>query len=66
MACVLDPFCYLSYLSAMEYYGLTDRLPHLVVLTTFPISQWRMLVAQKEKEDFATDYLSYKDSALNI
>ncbi len=64
IACVLDPFCYLSHLSAMEYHGLTDRMLHTVVLTTLPVSQWRVEAIQKEKEDFGSDYLLYKDSGL--
>ena len=28
--CSIDPFCYLSHLSAMEFHGLTDRLPEQI------------------------------------
>lgn len=32
-ACALTPWSYLSYLSAMEWHGLTDRIPHVLHLT---------------------------------
>ena len=34
ICCLIDPFCYLSHLSAMHKYGLTNRIPEIVILTT--------------------------------
>lgn len=41
IACSLDPFAYLSHLSAMEYHGLTDRFPKIVFMFTPSQSDWR-------------------------
>lgn len=39
--CALDPFAYVSHLSAMDYYGLTDRLPTTLYFSTPPDARWR-------------------------
>lgn len=34
--CVVDPFAYISHLSAMEFHGLTDRIPSSIFYSTPP------------------------------
>lgn len=50
--CVLNPFCYLSHLSAMEFHGLTDRIPHVLHVTTAPPQQFRVLATDRLTQDF--------------
>lgn len=41
--CSLDPFAYVSHLSAMAWHGLTDRLPKTLFLTRPSAKLWRNL-----------------------
>jgi len=60
IACSVDPFAYLSHLSAMEYHGLTNRLPKMLFISTPPPKEWSTFAAQKMEKDcrgFVADYL---------
>jgi len=39
--CSLDPFAYISHLSAMEYHGLTDRFPVILYVTRPSLTEWK-------------------------
>lgn len=49
---LVDPFCYISHLSAMQRYGLTNRIPESLVLTT--PKNWKILKNQKVEEDYGS------------
>lgn len=52
IASIADPFCYVSHLSAMERYGLTDRSPEALHLST----PWRPIWNAMRDERIAADW----------
>lgn len=64
LACVIDPFCYVSHLSAMEFHGLTDRLPEYLYLSSPAPVQWRRFAEDRMKRDFEDDYSRYMEIPL--
>jgi len=50
--CHVDPFAYVSHLSAMEQYGLTDRSPKSLILTTPNPKLWKSLRLEKMDKDY--------------
>jgi len=59
IACSLDPFAYLSHLSAMEYHGLTDRFPKIVFMSTPSQSDWRQQAQEKMRKDLGDHFDAY-------
>jgi len=55
VCCLSDPFCYVSHLSAMQRYGLTNRSPHSLHLTTPSRPIWSGL----RDEQFEKHYADY-------
>lgn len=51
VACSVDPFAYVSHLSAMEYYGVTDRFPKILYLSTPPDGEWKEQAAARMDKD---------------
>ena len=59
LACQLDPFCYLSHFSAMDYHGLTNRLPTTLYITTPNDSDWRTSAHSLMKKELHESYDEY-------
>lgn len=51
LACGIDPFCYVSHLSAMEYHGLTDRFAKTLFLTTPTAPIWKERAQERMIKD---------------
>ena len=51
VACIADPFAYVSHLSAMQRYGLTDRSPQALHLTTPKRPLWNALRNERAQRD---------------
>lgn len=49
--CTVDPFAYVSHLSAMKYHGLTDRLPQSLYVSSPAPKDWRRFAEQKAEKD---------------
>lgn len=48
---LVDPFCYVSHLSAMEEYGLTDRISKAMIFSTHEPRNWRKAANEKLEAD---------------
>lgn len=57
VACVVDPFAYLSHLSAMEYHGLTQRMPALLSLSSPSPAEWSQFALARMKRDLGEELL---------
>lgn len=64
IACCIDPFAYVSHLSAMEHHGLTDRFPTVLYLTTPPAAEWRRQATAKMHKDLGEGFDRYQNSHL--
>ncbi|MCZ6859841.1 MAG: hypothetical protein O7I42_06130 [Alphaproteobacteria bacterium] len=66
VCCVIDPFCYISHLSAMQRYGLTNRRPEALFLTTAASSVGKKLISEKMKKDHDRDIISHLDDIIPL
>ncbi|MGQ0503236.1 MAG: type IV toxin-antitoxin system AbiEi family antitoxin domain-containing protein [Panacagrimonas sp.] len=64
IACSIDPFAYVSHLSAMEHHGLTDRFPKLLYLCTPKATEWRLQARLRMEKDLAGRLADYEQSGL--
>lgn len=59
VVCAVDPFCYISHLSAMEFHGLTDRVPTKLHVTSLTSKEWKELAILKMEKDLGDGYIPY-------
>lgn len=66
LACCIDPFCYISHMSAMEYHGLTDRLPKTLFLTAPEAKIWTQLATERMNKDLGNDLSKYIEAGMPL
>ncbi len=64
VCCAIDPFCYISHLSAMEYHGLSNRIPVKLYLSSPGGKQWTEYGKDKMKKDLKDSYQDYIDNKM--
>ena len=62
IASIVDPFAYVSHLSAMEYHGLTDRFPKILYLSSLSTKYWTTAAKNKLHKDFGNNLEEYINS----
>lgn len=66
VACSVDPFAFISHLSAMAYHGLTDRMPKIICLSSPPQKEWQKFAGEKMQKDLKADLNLYKERNLPL
>ncbi len=64
VACSVDPFAYVSHLSAMEYHGLTDRFARTLTISTPSARAWREFALRRMQKDLGELYERYVKARL--
>ena len=64
IVCTVDPFCYISHLSAMAYHGLTDRIPAKLFITSPSAKEWHLFAKSQMEKDLGKDFLRYIEKGL--
>ena len=64
VACAIDPFCYLSHLSAMAHHGLTDRLPAKLFLSSPALRDWKGEAQARMERDLESGLKRYLEAGL--
>jgi predicted transcriptional regulator of viral defense system len=62
IACSVDPFAYLSHLSAMAHHGLTDRIPKTIFISSPATPTWREFAKKQMEKDFHEHLTAYYES----
>lgn len=66
IACCIDPFAYVSHLSAMEYHGLTDQFPKMLFVSSPKSSVWSQLAKRQMEKDLGESLKDYLRTGLPI
>lgn len=64
LACAIDPFSYISHLSAMEFHGLTDRMPEKIYVSTPASAAWTTFARERMQKDLGEDFDAYWEAGL--
>jgi len=62
--CSIDPFVYISHISAMSFHGLTDRIPSSLYVSGPDSRKWRIFAKEKMKKDYEDVYEEFLSSGL--
>ena len=66
VACAIDPFTFISHLSAMAYHGLTDRMPQTIYLSAPSQKDWKKFATEKMQKDLQDNLTPYQKHKLPL
>lgn len=66
IACTVDPFAYVSHLSAMEMHGLTDRVSQTLYLSSPDAKAWRGFAVDRMRADLGPDLDGYLEAGFPV
>jgi len=66
VACAVDPFAYLSHLSAMEFHGITDHFSRILYLTTPAEKEWKALAQQRMEKELGKKQVAHRSARLPV
>lgn len=64
VVCCVDPFSYVSHLSAMEYHGLTGQFPKVLFMSSPKSKLWAQLAKEQMEKDLGEDLKVYLETEL--
>ena len=64
IVCTIDPFGYISHLSAMEYHGLTNRMPSKLFMSSPTPKKWTEFAREKMRKDLGEVFDIYSQNGL--
>lgn len=64
VVCAIDPFCYLSHLSAMSHLGLTNRMPTVLFVSSPKPAAWKHLAHERMQKDLQKELEMYLKNGL--
>lgn len=62
IVCTMNPFAYVSHLSAMDYHGLTDRNPKTLYISTPSPRLWKQFAEVRMEKELGEYLVAYKES----
>lgn len=62
----VDPFGFISHLSAMAFHGLSDRLPKIIFFTTLAASSWGVCARERMHKDLGGELERYASQGLPL
>jgi predicted transcriptional regulator of viral defense system len=66
IACTVDPFAYVSHLSAMELHGLTDRVTQTLYLSSPDPKAWKVHAAEMMQRDLDEERATYEEAGFPL
>ena len=58
IACCIDPFCYVSHMSAMEWHGFTNRVPKMLFISSPSPTEWQSFARERMLKDLGEGWLA--------
>jgi hypothetical protein len=66
VVCTIDPFCYVSHLSAMAYHGLTDRIPSKLFISSPGPKDWKQFAMARMEKNLGSSFDTYIQNGMPV